>query len=88
MKKLKLDKEEKKVIDAIEKGLFVSVPMSKLEASELKKIAQNTFAKTRSINICISERDLLRIKARAAREGMLYQTFISSTLHKEVEGVV
>ncbi len=48
-------------------------------------IAKNTFSKTQTINIRISERDLLRIKAKAVREGIPYQTLISSTLHKEAE---
>jgi len=33
----------------------------------------------------ISERDLLRLKARAAEKGMPYQTLINSILHKYVE---
>jgi predicted DNA binding CopG/RHH family protein len=81
-KDLKFDKEEKEILDAIEKDGLVSVPISKKEMKDLKLIAQNTFAKTKSINIRISQRDLLRLKARAAREGLPYQTFISSVLHK------
>ncbi len=81
-KDIKFDKEENEIIDAIEKDTLVSLPVSKQEMKDLKLIAQNTFAKTRSINIRISERDLLRLKAHAAREGLPYQTFISSILHK------
>ena len=38
------------------------------------------------ISIAIPKPDLERIKARAAEEGMPYQTLINSILHKYVEG--
>jgi len=80
----KRDDEEREIELAIERGSLESVPLRASELRELKMIAQNTFAKTRSINIRISERDLLKLKALAAREGVPYQTFVSSTLHKRV----
>ena len=83
-KKLQLDQEEKEILQAIEKDEVVSVGLKKTELQDLKEIARNTLAKTRAISIRISERDLLRIKAIAAQEGMPYQTFISSTLHKRI----
>ncbi len=85
--KLKLDKEEREILDAIERGEYETVPFVKSEIKRLSQIAKNTFAKTRSINIRISERDLLRLKAKAMKEGLPYQTLISSTLHKEAEKV-
>ena len=85
--KLKLDKEEKEILKAVEKGEFESVPFVKSEIKRLSQIAKNTFAKTRSINIRVSERDLLRLKAKAMKEGLPYQTLISSILHKYVNGI-
>ena len=41
-------------------------------------------AKSRNINIRISEHDLEQVKRRAEREGLPYQTLISSVLHKYV----
>lgn len=80
---LKLNKEEKEILDAVEKNTLMYVPMSNKEIMDIKQIARNTFAKTRSINIRISERDLLCLKAKAMRAGMPYQTYIVSKLHKE-----
>lgn len=40
--------------------------------------------KSRNINIRISEHDLEQVKRRAEREGLPYQTLISSVLHKYV----
>ena len=38
------------------------------------------------MNIRISERDLKDLKARAAEEGVPYQTLVSSVLHDYVGG--
>ena len=81
---LKLDKEEREILDVIENDEAVSVGVSKKELRELQEVAKNTFAKTKTISIRIPERTLLRVKAAAAREGVPYQTFISSILHKQV----
>lgn len=81
----KFDKEEKEINAAIEKNSLISAPISKKELNDLKAIARNTFAKTRSISIRISERDLLKIKSLASRKGIPYQTLISSTLHQKAE---
>ena len=40
--------------------------------------------KRQRISISIPERDLARLKTRAAEEGMPYQTLINSILHKYV----
>jgi predicted DNA binding CopG/RHH family protein len=42
--------------------------------------------KDKRINIRISARDPEKIQKRAAKEGIPYQTLISSTLHKLVTG--
>jgi len=81
---IKLDKEEKEILAAVERGEFVSKPLSKKELGNLRQAARNTLAKNKTISIRISERDLLRLKAKAAEEGMPYQTLISSSLHKLV----
>ncbi len=85
MKKKKLlNQEEKDILQAIDEDSLVSVGINKKEINSLKEIANNTLAKTKTISIRISKRDLLRLKAIAAEEGMPYQTLISSTLHKRV----
>ena len=83
-KNLKLDQEEKEILDAIAKDSIVSVGIDKKEIARLKEIANNTLSKTKAISIRISERDLLNLKFIAAEEGIPYQTLISSTLHKRV----
>jgi len=85
-KTYRLDVEEKEILRAFESGAYVSVPQKeKMHMfAELQSAAKNTLAKTRSITLRVSDVDLHRIKVRAHREGLPYQTYINSLLHKVV----
>ncbi|MBK7509871.1 MAG: antitoxin [Comamonadaceae bacterium] len=48
--------------------------------------AEATFKKDQRLNIRISYRDLKNLQARALEEGVPYQTFAVSLLHKFVSG--
>jgi len=48
--------------------------------------ARNTLRKDKRLNIRISERDLLELQKKAVNEGLPYQTYVSSILHKFVNG--
>ena len=85
MSKSKLSKEEKELLDAVEAGESVSV-LTEARKKELEAIASNTFKKDKRINIRISNRDLTAIQARASEEGIPYQTFVSSIIHKYISG--
>lgn len=78
--------EERDLIESTERGEWVSVGNMEERRAFWKQIAQKTLDGTRKrISISIPERDLLKLKARAAEEGMPYQTLINSILHKYVE---
>lgn len=85
-KTLLLDKEELQILEDFERGEFKRIPNLLAEKKALEDAARSTLRKDKRINIRISSRDLQQIKMRAAREGMPYQTYISSTLHKLVSG--
>ena len=85
-KKIKLDQEEKQILEDFERGKFKRIPNFKREKKELENAARQTLLKDKRINIRISSRDLERLQKRAAREGIPYQTFISGSLHKLVTG--
>jgi len=85
-KALALDKEELQILEDFERGDFKRIPNFQTEKKALEDSARNMLQKDRRINIRISSRDLERIQMKAAREGMPYQTYISSTLHKLVSG--
>lgn len=81
-KDLKLDKEEKEITKAVESGRVRVIPHVRKEIKRFQKAAKYTLDKTRNINIRLSERDLLRLKAKAIEEGIPYQTLIGSIIHK------
>ena len=82
MKKYRLDREEKQILDAIENDRWELVKPKRAELDHYAEIARNTFRKDQRINIRISKADLIRIKAKAAEEGIPYQTLVASIIHK------
>ena len=83
---MNLNKEEKEILNAYEKGNFFSVPNLKKEVKRYREYAKSTLQKNKRINIRISQRDLIHIQRKAVKEGLPYQTFISSILHKFITG--
>jgi len=81
MTEIKLDAYEQSIEDNAEN--FVSVKGEKL--AKIEGLLDG-IKKTRNINIRISEFDLDRLKNISAKEGLPYQTLISSILHKFVTG--
>lgn len=81
-KNLKLDQEEKEITKAVELGRVRVVPDLKKEINRFRKMAKYTLDKTKNINIRISERNLMRLKAKAIEEGIPYQTLVASIIHK------
>lgn len=82
----KLDKDEQELSDSFDRGEWKTVANKKSEAALAKKAAANTLRKNARINIRLSGSDLLRIKQKAAFEGIPYQTLIASILHKYAAG--
>jgi predicted DNA binding CopG/RHH family protein len=82
-----LDAEEEELYKAIESddyefGKSILTPERK---AELQQAARNTLNDERvPISLRISKYNLSKLKARALREGMPYQTLINSILHKAV----
>ena len=79
----KLDPEEQEILDAFNRGEWVSKG-EKLD--KYKDAAKQTFAKSRRINFRVSEKDFRGIQVKALKEGMPYQTLVSSVLHKYLSG--
>jgi predicted DNA binding CopG/RHH family protein len=81
------DAEERDLIDSTELGEWISVGNIEARRAFWKQAAKGVLeGKRQRISISIPERDLARLKAKAAEEGMPYQTLINSILHKYVEG--
>lgn len=77
-----LDKEEQAQLDEIESGELISVSDLEQVKKEAAGAAKNSLNKTLNINIRLSERDVYKLKAKAAKEGLPYQTLAASILHK------
>lgn len=83
----KLSNEEKEIFESFEKGEWKSTSDIERRKRQLKEYVRDTIRKDKRVNIRISERDLRELKRLALREGLPYQTLISSVLHKFVNGV-
>jgi predicted DNA binding CopG/RHH family protein len=86
--KTKLSKEEKEILESFERGEWVPVADFSRRKKELMEYARNTLRKDKRLNIRISERDLVELQRKAVKEGLPYQTYVSSILHKFVNGVL
>ncbi|WP_177420521.1 antitoxin [endosymbiont of Lamellibrachia barhami] len=82
----KLDSEEKEILEAFEKGELKRAKNFTQEIKQHKAVAEATFKKDARINIRLSSRDLRSLQVRALKEGIPYQTLVSSVLHKFVDG--
>ena len=83
---MKLDKDEKELLSSFERGEWKSVKDLSRSKKYYQDVARETLRKDKRINIRLSQKDLEGIQAKAAREGMPYQTLISSIIHKFVIG--
>jgi predicted DNA binding CopG/RHH family protein len=84
--KNRLTEEEQKILDSFERGEWVPVKDLSKRKRELIRYARNTLKKDKRLNIRISGRDLNELQKKAVSEGLPYQTFVSSIIHKFVNG--
>lgn len=86
--KTKLTKEEGEILESFEKGEWAPVKNFSKRKKELMQFARNTLKKDKRLNIRISERDLIELQKKAVTEGLPYQTYVSSILHKFICGTL
>ena len=87
MKTKYIDNEEKKLMGSLDE-IDLSQIKNDNENSKLLKESAKAFVKKEEtkMNIRISSSELEKIKAIALQEGLKYQTFIKSVLHKYITG--
>ena len=83
---MKLNKEERGILDAYDKGKLKTSKPSGKEKEKVKSMAENTFRKDRRVTIRLYDHDLKGIQKKAMEKGMPYQTLISAMIHQYVEG--
>ena len=84
MSKLNLQQDELELLASYEAEEWKSAKKLKEQKEKYRTYAKATFRKDKRVNIRISEKDLLALQKRAIRQGIPYQTLISSVLHKYV----
>ena len=81
MKHTILSKEE----EAIEKDFDLYQPVSKETKNHIEKLIASS-RKSRPISLRMNETDLERLKEKADKTGLPYQTMINVVIHKFVNG--
>ena len=84
-----VDDEEKALYELIESDDYKPGRnhLTPARLKELKSAARATINEQRTkISLRLPNSDLQRLKAKALREGMPYQTLINSILHKAISG--
>ncbi len=88
MKNIFFDAEERALAKSFERGEWRSVKNVKREVQKLRSAAKNILKKDARINIRLSSKDLGDIQVIAVREGIPYQTLLSSVIHKYASGLL
>lgn len=78
------DEEEAELMASLENEEWVSVPQ--FNRQKWAKMAAESLKKSAKVNLRLTPNDLTAIKAKAARAGLGYQTYIGMILHKHVTG--
>lgn len=82
----KLDRDEEQILEDFEAGRLRQVSDRADVLARHRAMAEGMVRKDARINIRLASRDLRALQAHALREGIPYQTLISSVLHKYAEG--
>ena len=82
---MKLTQKEKDIRASVERGEW-SATVKRSELRKYQEAARQMLKKDARLNIRISSQDLKNLQKRAMEEGLPYQTFVSSLLHKYVTG--
>ena len=83
---LRLGRDERDLRASVERGEWKPARPGAKEIQRYIRYARGTLRKNRRINIRLSQLDLEAIQTKAIQEGIPYQTYIASVLHKYVIG--
>lgn len=78
--------DEIDILASFERGEWLPVKSQRKDNLRYQAMAVATLAKNRRVNIRITSMDLEGLQAKAAEEGLPYQTLMASVLHKYVSG--
>lgn len=83
-----LDDEEQAIEDAIERGEFEEIPDFENTKKMLEEAARRhrQLNTTKPVTLRVKQLDLIKIKAKAKRNNIPYQTLLSVAIHDIAEG--
>jgi predicted DNA binding CopG/RHH family protein len=84
--KTKDDTDELALLESFEAGEWAAVSDEAADIARYRSAASKALLKNKRVNIRLSSMDLEGLQAKAAQEGLPYQTLIASVLHKYVSG--
>mgnify|MGYP001572563013 CR=1 FL=1 len=85
-KNAQLDPYEQELSDAIENSQVREVPDMEKEKKRIVSMFREAARKDRRVSLRVKDRDLDAIQARAAANGLPYQTLIATILHQVATG--
>ena len=77
---------EKELYESIENDEWKSVKNFYDLSNDFKKAAESMLMKSEKIDIMLVKQDMNNLKAKAFEEGMEYEIFAGSVLHKYLTG--
>ncbi len=83
-----LNKYEQEIEDALDRGEFANVPNLEATRQMFQEAAKNfrQLQETKSITLRVNTEDLIKVKAKAKRNGIAYQTLISLLIRQYIKG--
>ncbi|PIU02243.1 hypothetical protein COT66_01240 [Candidatus Shapirobacteria bacterium CG09_land_8_20_14_0_10_49_15] len=86
--KIILTKNEQKIENALAKGEYRRVPKSEKSNQLFAEAIQNfeELRKSKRVTIRIKNKDLIKVKAKAQKTGIPYQTLLNALIHQYAEG--
>lgn len=86
MKYYDLDPEEKELLAAYDAGKLKPAKNQAKWRKMAVQAAKNTLAKRQNVNLRLAQKTLIKLKAKAAAQGLPYQTLAASILHRYATG--
>ncbi len=88
MKKIKLDKYEKKIEESLKKGEYIKASNLQKTKKLFTEAAKNylELQKSKRITIRVNQADLIKVKARAKENNLPYQTLLNTLIRQFAMG--
>ena len=83
-----IDEEKRELMESIDNDEWFSVKNFKKEKEKAESAVRNTLKKDKRINLRLTQKDYHKIQVKAIKEGIPYQTLISSIIHKYLNGTL